>query len=154
MNNSLLREYMRLRRKGWTSSAALRAARVNLAFDSNKGFVKLEAEPECDSYWDVWGENCANLSERDWKREKKSIEERLETHGYWTLVAYARASEDDEWTAVDSCGGFLGDDLKDNGYDTDLKHAALDWLVNTGIEAAEQYNELASRASYAQGGMR
>ena len=78
-----------------------------------------------------------------------------------TAIAKARAASvpviwvqhADEWMAVDSCGGFFGDDLQDNGYDTDLKKAALDWLTEAGIKAAEEYQALASRASYAQGGV-
>lgn len=143
-------EYARLRRKGWAAESAWRAAKANVAFADKEadGLVKLEAEPDCGYYWDVWGKNPANLPPRQWEKEEKEINAQLERYGYWILVGYARASEDDSWTVVDSCGGFFGNDLRDNMYDTDIKRACLDWL---DAEDQIKADELAGRATYAAG---
>src|ERR1019366_4409072 len=109
----------------------------SVLFDSKDGLVKIKIEAELESYWDMWGDNPADLSDKEWAKEQESISHRLEVHGYWALCGYARASEDDCWTLVDNCGGFFGDDLEDNGYDTDIKRACLDWLDSTYQDAAD-----------------
>lgn len=124
-------EYHRLRRKEWAAQAAWRAAKTNAEWDAAEWeeLVKLDVIPEFDvyddSFIDTWG-----LSPKKAEAEKKEIHQRIERDGCWIIVSYFRPDRDAEWIAVDSVGGFIGDDYKDSGYDTDLKRAALDALVN------------------------
>lgn len=151
MNPWTRHEYNRLRALGWTASDALRSARIKDRFSDleNDGLVKLELEPECDFYDDSYLESCGLTPDR-LAREREDLRNRIERDGHWILVAYYRADDESEWIAADSCGGFIGDDWKDSGYDTDLRSAAID-----AIEAITQReaDSLATRATYAIGGI-
>lgn len=142
-------EYRRLRNKGYAAHEAWRAAHVLEAFRvaEEADLVKLETECEFDyyddSYVDTWGLSPARV-----KRIKTGLAERIEREGHWIVVTYARAHTSDEWSAVDSVGGFIGQDYLDSGYDTDLRQASLTRLEELRQEAA---NVLAERATYAAG---
>lgn len=108
---SINREYARLRRLGWRAAEALWAARVNTAFDALDGkSVRLSVEAD----------ECAPD----------------EDYGPYGLIAEVLNPLSGEWEHVDSVWGFAADDLQDNGYDTDLKKAALEaaecWLDALG----------------------
>ncbi len=147
MNRCVRREYDRLRDKGWTAADALRAARIHDRWTDleNAGLVKLDMDPEIDcyddSYIDTWG-----LSPGRAAREKREIHERINREGHWIVVVYARATDEDEWSPVDSCGGFIGTDHEDSGYDVDLMRAAID---AHDAMVADEASDLATRPSYA-----
>lgn len=140
--------YLRLRALGWRAQGAIQAARTRARFDALKyeGLVKLEEEPDSEpydlSYVDTWTDEPKKAREAYKREVRKSID----AHGVWGLVAYWRRSEEDEWIQVDSCWGFLGNELEDNGYDDDLRRAAIDAFED---DLAEQAAELAGRATYA-----
>lgn len=147
MNAYTKAEYFRLRVLGWEAKQALRAARVKDAFtDAEKtGLVKLETEIDCEpydmSFYDTW-----DASERQIAHWKKITSERIDREGLYGLVSYVRNTKRDAWEQVDSCWGFIGDDWRDGGYDTDIMQACLDELDDIRRSEADK---LAARATFA-----
>lgn len=114
MNATVRAEYKRLRRKGWTASDAMHAAEVNAAFE--------EAEAEGLVAFEVIPDESADLSflDQDCMEDVREAEySRADSCGTWGIVATVNGK------TVDSVWGFIGDDWKDSGYDTDVKAAAL-----------------------------
>jgi DNA-binding Lrp family transcriptional regulator len=122
------REYKRLRAKGWTADQALRAAKVLERFREleAEGLVRFSAheDPEPYEHGDVGDEQETN--------------ERIEALGVWGIVSERYCAVCEHWTPVDSVWGFIGDDWKDSGYDTDVKLAAIDAIR----DAAERVSAL------------
>lgn len=123
MDTEVAREFARLRKKGWAAREALVAARTNVEFEAceDAGFVRFRIEPDdiCEVDWDFVD-----------KRDEKESKARIEKHGMWGIISEARNPLGGEWEHIDSVWGFVGDDVRDNGYDTDVKQAALDWLAS------------------------
>lgn len=122
-------EYERLRRLGWTAINAWRTAGANTRFAEleARGLVRVVCEPdECLTIDDLFGEGGT-------ERELKAFEARCERDGVWH---YATEYLDpiDGWTHADSCGGFVGDDWQDSGYDADMKEAAIEALNAIDID--------------------
>lgn len=148
LQNDVRIEYWRLRRKDFRASEAYHYAKVNVVFDvyEDAGLVKLGMEPEIDSLdmfepdWTIYG--------RDAEREKKDWYARAERDGIWILMSYVRKSQDDPWDPADSIGGFMGDDWKDVGYDSEARLAALEALDAMWEEDARA---LAERPTFAAG---
>lgn len=116
---NIQREYTRLRAKGWRSSQALSAAKTNAAFAALEacGQVRIEHVP------DDWPYEYGDAGDDPkWRAE---VDHLIDSWGVWGIVTYYRDAAGDEHIA-DSCFGFIGNDLEDNGYDVDLKRAALD----------------------------
>lgn len=149
MNAFIRAEYMRLRAKGWTASAALRAARIEDTWADlvNEGVVRIEHpidEEPYDSYIDTWDD----LSPAKREEEKKRLWRTIERWGVYGIVGAFFDGED--WHEVDSVWSILGNDLTDNGYDVDIKSATIDaYLAHRDAVATVQAAELASRATYA-----
>jgi len=136
----VLKEYSRLRSKGWQAKWAYVSAKTKAAWDTMNGFVFdgddralkqgpgetiycpgpirliLSPEQECydDSYFDTWDD----LSEQKKEKYRKELWDRIECDGVWSLVG--EYWDGSEWVHADSCGGFIGDDWKDSGHDTDI----------------------------------
>lgn len=129
---SFLREFQRLRCKDWKFADAYRTARIYSEFTAleNQGLVKLDVEPDLlmydDSYIDTW----TDKSKRQREEEKKALWERIERMGVWGVVTYFRTDIDREWLLVEAVWGFIGNDWKDSGYDTDLMNAAVQAYKN------------------------
>lgn len=127
MNQRGLRDYWRLRKMGWPAKDAIRAARARSTFLEleERGLVELRAVPEEEqydaSYVDTW-----DVSETRRAAVKRDIMRRVADEGVYTLCALSRANEEDEFECVDSCGGFVGEDWRDSGYDVDLMIAAIE----------------------------
>ena len=107
-------EYARLRALGWTAHSALYAARVRSLFDGRDD-VRLLDVPDDEPYDPGEGETQA---------ERARTRRRLEREGHWRLEAQVRCTCG-AWRTVDSVGGFIGEDWRDSGYDTDLMREAL-----------------------------
>lgn len=150
MNAFIRAEYMRLRAKGWTASAALRAARIEDTWTDlvNEGVVRIEhpidEEPYDDSYIDTWDD----LSPAKRERCKKELHDTIERWGVYGIQG--QFSDGKHWHEVDSVWNILGNDLADTGYDVDIKSATIDaYLAHRDAVATVQAAELASRATYA-----
>lgn len=128
MNQRGLREYWRLRAKCWPAKDAIRAARAYSAFVEleRRGLVELRAVSEEEQYDASYVDTWTDISEKRRKAAKDDIMRRVAEEGVYTLISLARATEEDEFECVDSCGGFIGEDWKDSGHDVDLMIAALE----------------------------
>lgn len=119
-------EYRRLRALGWTAREAWRAAKVNFAFAiaSEAGQVEFREIPDDEPYDMGDPGDFTSASERE--RYFAAIRARLERWGHYGIASYARCARCGTLKQVDSVWGFVGDDTTDNGYDTDVKLAALE----------------------------
>lgn len=159
ISKSVRRDYARLRAKNWTAKAAYDAAKIRERFYLAGDLVQLRQESDSDPYDDSYIDTWEDASPSERARLKKEIRDSVLYWGVWGLVAEYRLSEDDAWTFVDSCWGFIGNDVQDNGYDTDLMNAALDALAEAQIVAALALDaayarsaaEMSTRATYAAG---
>lgn len=130
MREIVQREYLRLRRKDWRASEAWRAAKVNVAWDEAEanGLVKLEADvDECTYIEDL--DPCGTPEQQ---AETMRIAER---DGVWVYTTFY-LDPVDGFIPVDSIGGVIGE-LKDDGYDVELKRAALEALENIDVAMCE-----------------
>jgi len=150
MNAFIRAEYMRLRAKGWTASAALRAARIEDTWTNlvNEGVVRIEhpidEEPYDDSYIDTWDD--LTVAQRE--RIKKALHASIELWGLYGIVG--EFFDGKSWVDVDSVWSILGNDLADTGYDADIKSATIEaYRRHCDARASAQAEELASRATYA-----
>lgn len=149
--SKFLTEYRRLRTAGWNANEAYRAAKIAADWNDVGGFtfdgddrganvapgesvhclgpVRLILEPD-ESYsldnlkGDTYNRAVnPDIPESRMAREESEFEERVERDGVWTLVGQYWDGE--TWQHADSCCGFVGDDWKDSGYDTDIMNTTL-----------------------------
>lgn len=125
MDQEVMREYARLRSKQWSAREALSAAKVNVSFATfeREGYARLRVEADDDI-------DLSFLDDRDVFEESEANKERARCsrEGVHGIITEALNPLSGEWTVVDSCWGFIGDDWKDSGYDTDGKAEAIEWL--------------------------
>ena len=135
MNGYVRYEYNRLRRKGWTAFEAYRNARIRDKFTDleNEGRVRLnvvmEQEVFDDSYLDTWGLCPARLN-----RKRTELRERIDRDGVWCLQAEAQCDKCGRWKVLDSISGFVGDDWKDSGYDSELMQVAIESQSRVAVD--------------------
>lgn len=133
--HDLQHEYERLRRKGFRASEALRAARINDAFEwaEYDGTLRFEVvycdEPYDDSYVDTWHDKTETQREH----VKGEIRRRVEVDGH-TGIRVVRLGENGETVDVPySVYGFIGNDGRDSGCDVDMKLDALTMIAKTPL---------------------
>lgn len=133
-NNSQLRAvYQRFRAAGNSAITSLQCAKTLLEFQAAEadGFVKLDAIPEEESYFDVYGdpEEYTDIHGKrvSAKQARDHIVEQLERDGNWCVVSYW--FDGSRWQFADSVGQCLGysNPLSpfENCYVTDLMASAL-----------------------------
>lgn len=146
-------EYNRLRKAGWLAKNAFRSARILDQFDAAESddLVRIEVEPDCD--YDAGEHEHGKVNHlgrwvpiKDYRdpetgdRVKASDHctecQKLERDGAWVVVGQWRLSPHDKWQTADCCGGFVGDDWRDSGYDTSIMQACLDALKDAQADAA------------------
>ena len=100
---------------GRDAECSLSAARTILRFLEleSDGLVRMRAEPEEESYFDVYGDGELHHAERNghpipYEQAKKELIEMLDLHGVWWTVAEWRPDENCEWFQADSCGMHAG----------------------------------------------
>jgi hypothetical protein len=97
----------------------------------DKGLVRLNTVPDDSAEMDDLKGDTYNreanpdIQESRMAREEKEFEEKVARDGVWGVVGEYRVSEDEEYEHADSCFGFVGDDWKDSGYDTDIMAATI-----------------------------
>lgn len=136
--------YSELRRAGYNAQDALRGAKTWDAFTDAEGagLVRLRAEPEQESYFDVYGEpegfTALNGRRVSAKEERDDIAKLIDTVGCWWIVAEWQDAEG-FWHASDSVGMNIHHnplDPRDNCYVLDLMRSAVD-----ALEAEQDANE-------------
>lgn len=98
---------------GRDAECSLSAARTILRFQEleSEGLVRMRAEPEEESYRDVFGDpepGERNGHPRTQEDADKELDEILERDGCWWTVAEWRKDDDSEWEQADSCGMHTG----------------------------------------------
>ena len=142
-NKELLRLYQRERARGFQAKWALSNARTRLewekhevaeyssgeAIDPKRGDVRLRIVPdETCSLEDLEGDSFNPKANPDipasrLQRDREDFIAKVNREGVWGIVG---EYFDGEWQPADSCFGFVGDDWKHSGYDTDIMRATLD----------------------------
>ena len=139
----LLRLYQRERASGFQAKWALSNARTRFEWDKHevgeyssgnpidpkRGNVRVRVVPdELCSLDDLEGDcfnpkanpdNSASRLERD----RKEFIEKVNAEGVWGIIG--EYFDGEAWQTADSCFGFVGDDWKHSGYDTDIMHGTL-----------------------------
>ena len=130
-------EYKRLRAKNWNHIDSRNTAKINCAFEKAeaKELVRFRVIsddlPYDDSYIDTWPE-----SDEEKAKTKKQLWARIEREGVWCILVEKHITckhcGSDRWEQLEHCCGFVGEDWKDSGYDTDFKRTALEAI---GVKA-------------------
>jgi len=98
------------------------------------GLVRINIIPDAHCSMDDLKGDCYDVAlnastvpggERTIKAQEKAFEAKVERDGVWGVVGEYRTSADEQWEQADSCFGFVGDDWKDSGTDTDIMYATL-----------------------------
>lgn len=71
-----------------------------------------------DSYIDTW-----EVSDGEKAKAKLEVWTRIDQEGVWGLYGEVACDCCDSWVHVDSIGGFIGEDWKGSGYETDVLEA-------------------------------
>ena len=124
----ILAEYRRIRAKHWNARAALRAAKIKVRFRLRDDVrIRHVEDPEPYMFGDA--------------EDEAATRRLIERHGVWGLVAERRCPCCDSWSHVDSCWGFLGNDLEDNGTDIELMQAAMEEADGHRTEALMRFEK-------------
>lgn len=120
-------DFKRLRRVGWRACEAFNASKTREIFEQNEN-VRLEiVEDDLPDFSD-WGET---------ESERKAVVERANHYGVWGIIGDYRLDESTPWIHIASVWGFIGDDWKDSGYDTDVMAETLQALDDARSDALE-----------------
>jgi hypothetical protein len=82
------------------------------------GLVRLEIVPD-DS------PDLSFLDQKEFSRYRQKGYDRANNDGVWGIVGQYRMDEDSDWMNADSVFGFIGDDWKGSGYDTDIERNTI-----------------------------
>lgn len=125
--------YAKARRHGYNAAAAYRLATTLVTWDAHDTGtqVRLRCVEECENYYDVFGAPEAytdvhgrRVSATD---ARKEIDDLLDLHGCWFLVAEFSTDHGETWHVADTIGMCTGYVLSpyENGYVPDLMRAAM-----------------------------
>src|ERR1700693_6591303 len=65
-----------------------------------------------------------DISASKLQRDREVFIAKVNREGVWGVIG--EYFDGEQWRHADSCFGFVGDDWKDSGYDTDIMRATLD----------------------------
>jgi len=143
-NKQLLRLYQRERARGFQASWALSNALTRLEWDKHEVAEYSSGEPidpkrgnvrlrvvldETCSLDDLEGD-CFNpkanpdIPASRLQRDREQFIAKVNQEGVWGIIG--EYFDGETWQHADSCFGFVGDDWKNSGYDTDIMRATLD----------------------------
>jgi hypothetical protein len=147
----LLQLYQRERARGFQARCALSNARTRLEWDKHevakyssgkpinpkRSDVRLRVVPdELCSLEDLEGD-CFNTKTNPGipasrlERDRKEFIEKVNAEGVWGIIG--EYFDGEAWQHADSCFGFVGDDWKHSGYDTDIMRETLDAAHNVKV---------------------
>jgi len=134
MNDAIKREYFRQRRLGNRARWAYQHAVTQARWDAmeSEGLVRLDIRPDEDCGFDDLAGDMFNrkanpdIPESRMAKEEKEYRERIDREGVYGIVG--EYFDGEEWVDADSVWGFVGDDWRDSGYDSDIKRATMDAL--------------------------
>lgn len=125
--------YNKARRAGYKALESIHIAKTVEAFDALDG-VRIEAEPEEENYFDVYGEPAgytdANGRYHTPEQEREDIADSIDRLGCWYVYAEVQCSKCEQWHRVDGVGMNCGyqdpTDPIENAYVVDLMSAAIE----------------------------
>ena len=143
--------YQRERATGFPAKWALSNARTRMEWekhevakysrgqpiDPQRGDVRLRMVPdEMCSLEDLEGDcfdSKANpdISASKLHRDREEFIAKVNREGVWGIIG--EYFDGEAWKHADSCFGFVGDDWKNSGYDTDIMRATLDEATDARI---------------------
>ena len=143
MHKRIAKLYQDVRKAGWTAQSALRDARTRYAFwrreapdylksGDSHNCVRLRVEwDHLANAEDLMGECYCPRANPDipasrLERQKKEFLQRRADCGAVGIVGEYWDEREQAWVQTDSVWGFVGDDWKHSGYDTDIMQSALD----------------------------
>lgn len=150
-NKELLRLYQRERARGFSAKWALSNARIRLEWDKHevaeyssgepidpkRGDVRLRVVPdETCSIEDLEGD-CFNpkanpeISASRLQHDREEFMAKANRDGVWGIIG--EYFDGEVWQHADPCFGFVGDDWKHSGYDTDIMRTTLDTAKDARI---------------------
>jgi len=133
------KEYRRLRALGWEAGPAYDHAQTleewrklewNEGDNPKPNAVRLRIVPDEIDDWDfllgdTYKPEChPDIPVSQIEREKTEYLEKIYRDGVWGIVGEIFNGE--EWQTIDSCFGFVGEEWRDSGYDTDIMRACLE----------------------------
>jgi hypothetical protein len=105
--------------------------------NAKRGNVRLRLVPdEMCSFEDLEGD-CFNPKANPdtpasrLERDRKEFMEKVKREGVWGVIG--EYFDGEKWQHADSCFGFVGDDWKSSGYDTDIMRATLDEVKDARV---------------------
>jgi len=143
--------YQRERASGFQAKWALFNARTRIewdkhevaeyssgeAIDPKSGDVRLRLVPdEMCSLGDLEGDGFnpkvnPDTSYSRLQRDREDFIAKVNQKGVWGIVG--EYFDGEKWQHADSCFGFVGDDWKDSGYDTDIVRTTLNESKNVRV---------------------
>lgn len=142
-NLQLFRLYRCERARGFAASWALSNARTRLEWnkhevaeytngkpiDPKRGHVRLRMVPDDTCSLEDLEGDCfnpkanPNVPPSRLQRDREEFIAKINADGVWGVIGEYFNGE--TWQHADSCFGFVGDDWKHSGYDTDIMYATL-----------------------------
>lgn len=139
MKTSTRHLYQQARRAGYDAKFALRIAKTAEKFRARSD-VRIIAEPELESYFDVYGEPDGYTDTHGRyvtpEQERQSICETLDRDGCWLVVAEWFNHETEEWEQADSVGMCVYSDPCDP-----IENCYVAQLMQSALDAAEANDE-------------
>lgn len=147
----LLRLYLRERALGFPAACALSNARTRMEWELHevaqyssrepispkRGNVRLRIVPDdiCsleDLEGDLFNPRAnPGIPDSRLQRDREVFIAKVNREGVWGIVG--EYFDGEAWQHADSCFGFIGDDWKHSGYDTDIMRVTLDAARNARI---------------------
>jgi len=126
--------YREYRRKGWPPNWAIHQARTRVAWEKAEaeGVVRMRVEPdECSNLDDLLGDVYnpdvnTDIHPARLEREKEQEIQRINDYGVWGIIGEYKCPCCGEWTNADSVWGFVDEDWRDSGYDSDVMASTLE----------------------------
>jgi hypothetical protein len=124
--------YKQYRRNGYTAENALREARVRVKWaELEDDKVRLQILPDemCDID-NLKGDTFNPKANPDvpvsrLEREEREFEGRVNSDGVWGIMGEYKCPCCGQWITADSVWGFVGDDWKNSGYDSDVMYSTM-----------------------------
>lgn len=132
MNRYIKKVYLNERKQGWQAHIALSHARTSYAWHhlSDAGLVRLMVYEDAEGYDDSFIDTWKDISEKERNKLHAQIADRINNEGVWGIVGEYKSPHTGEWINADSCWGFIGDEWRNSGYDSDIRASTIRQLTS------------------------
>ena len=135
MSKTIQKEYRRLRARKFATSTALEAAKIIVRFRAHeeRGVARIRHVEDEEPY--LFGD----------AEDEDDTRRRIAQHGLFGLVAEVKCPCCEDWHHLDSCWGFVGDDLEDNGTDHEMMRTLTEACETAGETTCERCRRLTEK---------